>query len=114
MLKRNLNALIEPEKTAESDKETDVGGTTKMTPGQMLLAGFSGLFAKVEAELCTFYDALKKLQPNEVFDSIELNQEQNNLKVIILDLYMLFFLRKWMLSFGYSIRYFQKLKRATA
>ena len=81
MIRKNLNTLIEPEETAEEEKGTEAGNA-KMTPGQMLLAGFSGLFAKVETEICAFYDAFKKLEPNETFDSIELNQEQKNLRVI--------------------------------
>ena len=80
-LKKNVNDLIEPERTSEEDNEKD-SSNTKMTPGQMLFAGFSGLFTKVETELSSFYDAFKKLQPNDSFDNIELNEEQKNLKVI--------------------------------
>ena len=73
-MRKNLDKLIEPEKPSEIRNEVD-SGSVRMTPGQMLLAGFSGLFAKVEAELSAFYEAFKKLQQNDVFDCIESNQE---------------------------------------
>ena len=52
-----------------------------MTPGQMLLAGFSGLFMKVEAELSVLHDAFKKLHHVEGIEHVDLFQEQKNLKV---------------------------------
>ena len=71
-----MSDLIEPLKSSEVDVENDID-TPKMTSGQMLVAGFSGLFAKVEAELSGFYDAFRKLQLNGLTDSIDLSQEQN-------------------------------------
>ena len=76
MLRKSLDELIEPEKPSEILNDVD-SSNVKMTPGQMLLAGFSGLFAKVEAELSAFYEAFKKLQHNDVFHSIDSNQEHH-------------------------------------
>lgn len=47
----------------------------------MLLAGFTGLFTKVEGELLMLYDHFKRLKLNDGFESIDMQQEQKNLKV---------------------------------
>jgi len=52
-----------------------------MNAGQMLLAGFTGLFTKVEGELLMLYDHFKRLKLNDGFESIDMQQEQKNLKV---------------------------------
>lgn len=52
-----------------------------MSGGQMLLAGFSGLFTKVEVELSSLYETNRKMKVPDGFDHIDLLQEQKNLKV---------------------------------
>lgn len=52
-----------------------------MTAGQMLLAGFSGLFTKVDGELLALYEIFRKLKVPEGYDNIDLQQEQKKLKV---------------------------------
>ena len=87
-MRDNLNKIIEPEKMNDQDKEEETE-EVKMSPGQMLLAGFSGLFAKVESELSALYDAYRKLQPLEVFEHLELHQDQKNLKVQSIQCYVI-------------------------
>ena len=55
-----------------------------MSGGQMLLAGFSGLFTKVEVELSSLYETNRKMKVPDGFDHIDLVQEQKNLKVALL------------------------------
>ena len=50
----------------------------------MLLAGFSGLFTKVEVELSSLYETNRKMIVPDGFDHIDLVQEQKNLKVALL------------------------------
>ena len=50
----------------------------------MLLAGFSGLFTKVEVELSSLYETNRKMKVPDGFDHIDLVQEQKNLKVALL------------------------------
>ena len=52
-----------------------------MTPGQMLLAGFSGLFTKVDTELLSLYDNFRKMKSVDGIEHVDLHQEQKNLKV---------------------------------
>ena len=74
MQRKDLNDLIDPEVTSKYDEGH--GPNEKMTSGQMLLAGFSGLFAKFETEFSTLFEAFKKLQLSSLFSNIELNQQQ--------------------------------------
>ena len=75
MQRKTLNDLIDPDVALKYDEEHGPS-SAKMTSGQMLLAGFSGLFAKFEAEFSTLFEAFKKLQLSCVFETVELNQEQ--------------------------------------
>lgn len=52
-----------------------------MNPGQMLLAGFSGLFTKVEGELHVLYDYSRKLKNPDGLDHLDMQHDQKNLKV---------------------------------
>ena len=84
-MKSKLNRIAEPEDALENDKEEDPSNV-KMTPGQMLLAGFNGLFTKVESELNALHETFKKLQTFEGMEHVDLQQEQKNLKVSLLAL----------------------------
>eukprot|EP00795_Rhopilema_esculentum_P008911 gene8911-16536_t len=74
-MKDDLGKIIEPLVETENGKTENVGDT-KMSPGQMLLAGFSGLFTKIESELGSLYDSFKKFQPSDSFENLDLHQDQ--------------------------------------
>ena len=79
-MKDDLSKIIEPVVETENGKTENVGDT-KMSPGQMLLAGFSGLFTKIESELGSLYDSFKKFQPSDSFENLDLHQDQKLPKV---------------------------------
>ena len=72
--------IVEPEDQTDNDKDEETS-SGRMTPGQMLLAGFNGLFSKVELELNSLYDSYKRLQPFEGVEHVDLHQEQKKLNV---------------------------------
>jgi len=80
-LKVHFDQLLEP-KEKDENHEHDEGSSSPvhMSAGQMLLAGFSGLFNKVELELSSLYEAYRKMKSPDGFDHIDLQQEQKNLK----------------------------------
>lgn len=77
-LKNRLEQLVEAD-TEQDDSANH--GTPVMTAGQMLLAGFSGLFTKVDGELLALYEIFRKLKVPEGYDNIDLQQEQKKLKL---------------------------------
>ncbi|XP_065681003.1 serine/threonine-protein kinase SMG1 isoform X2 [Hydra vulgaris] len=74
-LKNHLDQLTEAENIDQGEENSS---SSHMSPGQMLLACFSGLFTKVEVELMGLYEAYRKVKIPSGFD--DLNQDQRTLQ----------------------------------
>ena len=82
-----------------------------MTAGQMLLAGFNGLFTKVENELSSLQGLVRTLTVDQKDHNLDVVKESQNLSISITEkeadlLFMLFFVKRLevMISFFVAAR----------
>lgn len=78
----NLRTNFEQLSGSKVGTDSEEGGSNvpHMTPGQMLLAGFSGLFTKVEGELVSLYDFARKLTIPDGSNMIDMNHDSKDVK----------------------------------
>ena len=82
-----------------------------MTAGQMLLAGFNGLFTKVENELSSLLGLMRNLEMDEKDQNLDIVKESQNLSISTTErntelLFQLFFVKRLevMISFFVAAR----------
>lgn len=69
--------LLAPSLAQSTSQQT----TMDLTPGQMLLMGFNGLFTRLDTDFAAMLDAISKVQVPDIWRKVDVIKEASSIQV---------------------------------